>query len=108
MPRGDKSGPMGQGPMTGRAQGYCVGNDVPGYRENRPGLGMARGFRGGRKGGMGRGMARGRGFRYAAQPYEEDLAPTKEEERTYLQRQAERLKRTLNDVEQRIKNLDEE
>lgn len=107
MPRGDKSGPIGQGPMTGRARGYCVGNDVPGYMEERSGLGMARGFRGGRKSGLGRGMAMRHKMRNAA-PLEDDLAPTKEEERNYLSRQAERLKRTLNEVEQRINKLDEE
>jgi len=31
MPRGDGAGPMGLGPMTGRAVGYCSGNSVPGY-----------------------------------------------------------------------------
>ena len=107
MPRGDKSGPMGQGAMTGRAMGYCTGNDVPGYMKERPGLGLARGFRGGRNVGMGRGMRRRWNMRNVA-PYQEDLAPTKEEERNYLSQQAERLKRTLNEVEQRINELDKE
>lgn len=31
MPRGDGTGPMGLGPMTGRAAGYCAGFRVPGY-----------------------------------------------------------------------------
>lgn len=31
MPAGDGTGPMGQGPMTGRAAGYCAGFPVPGY-----------------------------------------------------------------------------
>jgi len=31
MPRGDKRGPEGAGPMTGRALGYCAGNDQPGF-----------------------------------------------------------------------------
>jgi len=31
MPRGDGTGPMGMGPMTGRAAGYCAGFPVPGY-----------------------------------------------------------------------------
>ena len=31
MPRGDGTGPMGMGPMTGRAAGYCAGYPVPGY-----------------------------------------------------------------------------
>jgi len=31
MPLGDRTGPAGQGPMTGRRAGYCVGYNVPGY-----------------------------------------------------------------------------
>ena len=45
MPGRDKTGPMGTGPMTGRAEGDCAGNPVPGS-ENTPG-GGGRGFGGG-------------------------------------------------------------
>jgi len=31
MPAGDGTGPMGMGPMTGRAAGYCAGYPAPGY-----------------------------------------------------------------------------
>ena len=31
MPGGDRTGPMGAGPRTGRAAGYCTGNSVPGF-----------------------------------------------------------------------------
>lgn len=31
MPRGDRTGPMGLGPMTGGAAGYCAGFPIPGY-----------------------------------------------------------------------------
>jgi len=31
MPRGDGTGPMGMGPMTGRAAGYCAGYPMPGF-----------------------------------------------------------------------------
>jgi len=31
MPFGDGTGPVGMGPMTGRAAGYCAGYPVPGY-----------------------------------------------------------------------------
>jgi len=31
MPRGDRTGPAGMGPMTGRAAGYCAGYNVPGF-----------------------------------------------------------------------------
>jgi hypothetical protein len=62
MPGGDGTGPMGMGPMTGRAAGYCAGYAVPGFMNPMPG----RGF-GGR--GMGFGRGRGRGWRAAAWGY---------------------------------------
>ena len=46
MPRGDGTGPLGFGPMTGRGMGYCAGFPVPGYMAPRWGLRRGRGFRG--------------------------------------------------------------
>jgi hypothetical protein len=46
MPRGDGTGPMGMGPMTGRAAGYCAGFPTPGFMNpmgGRLGLGLGRG-----------------------------------------------------------------
>lgn len=31
MPGGDRTGPCGEGPQTGRSMGYCSGHDAPGY-----------------------------------------------------------------------------
>jgi len=31
MPRGDRTGPAGIRPMTGRSAGFCAGYPVPGY-----------------------------------------------------------------------------
>ncbi len=31
MPRGDRTGPAGMGPMSGRGAGYCAGLDMPGF-----------------------------------------------------------------------------
>jgi hypothetical protein len=61
MPGRDKTGPMGQGPMTGGGFGSCAqeGGQVP--AGNRPRLGRGRG-RGGRGGGRGRGLGRGMGL----------------------------------------------
>ena len=79
MPRFDGTGPQGQGPMTGRAQGYCAlqvpdsGQPSYGYAgiQGAPvrldpsnawpmaGVGTGRGFLRGR----GRGAGRGRGRR---------------------------------------------
>ena len=65
MPRGNKTGPAGDGSMTGRAQGHCTGNNQPGFISNQSNQGM--GYRrGGSRGAFdeGRGMRRntGRGF----------------------------------------------
>lgn len=59
MPRGDRTGPEGEGPRTGRALGFCAGYEQPGFA-SPPGRGLGRGFRGGRGGGRGR--RQGRGF----------------------------------------------
>lgn len=55
MPGGDRTGPMGMGPMTGRGLGYCAGFGVPGT--------MQGGFWGGWGRGRGRAPGRGRGWR---------------------------------------------
>ena len=58
MPRGDRTGPLGAGPMTGRQLGYGAGYDSPGFTKS-PG-----GRPGGRFRGQGAGTGRefGRGF----------------------------------------------
>lgn len=55
MPRGDRTGPLGRGQLSGRQLGYCSGYDVPGYMQGEFfGCGSRRGR--GRDAG-GRGMA---------------------------------------------------
>ena len=44
MPQGNGRGPMGMGPMTGRAAGYCVGADRPGNAKPVGGRGLRMGF----------------------------------------------------------------
>ncbi len=58
MPYGDRTGPSGQGPMTGRGAGFCAGYSVPGYMNPAFGMGQA-GFNS-RRGFAGRGGGRGR------------------------------------------------
>ena len=43
MPRGDGTGPLGLGPMTGRGLGYCAGFGRPGYMTPGPRFGWGRG-----------------------------------------------------------------
>jgi len=67
MPGGDGTGPMGFGPMTGRAAGYCAGFPVPGFMNPWGGggfwgRGRGRGFGGGWGRGFGRGWGRGWGW----------------------------------------------
>jgi hypothetical protein len=71
MPFGDGTGPLGLGPLTGRAAGYCTGSGRPGFANPAPGYrrpyGYAYsrpvwpswGYRVGR--GFGRGLGRGSG-----------------------------------------------
>jgi hypothetical protein len=61
MPRGDRTGPWGFGPMSGRGMGYCSGYPYPGFMNPGPGFGFGPGFGMGR--GFGRGFGRGRGWR---------------------------------------------
>ena len=55
MPRGNKTGPMGMGSMTGRGAGFCAGAGMPGFLNAAPGRGFGAGFGGG-------GSVSGRGF----------------------------------------------
>lgn len=78
MPAGDGTGPLGLGPMTGRAAGYCAGYPVPGYLNPIPGRGWF-GFGAGRGGfpwggGRGRVWGGGRGWWWRARIYG-NLAP---------------------------------
>ena len=59
MPWGDRTGPLGLGPRTGRGLGFCSGFSSPGFTKAKgPGWGFGRGWWGfGR--GWGRGFGRG-------------------------------------------------
>ncbi len=52
MPRGDRTGPLGEGPRTGRGLGLCSGYNTPGFYKS-PG-----GFLGSGNFGFGRGGRR--------------------------------------------------
>jgi len=111
MPSGDRTGPMGQGPRTGRSLGFCSGYDTPGYLKGFGG-GMGRGFGFGR--GRGRGMGYGRGynsgwpFTGVFQSFPRTQTVSKDDEIKLLKSQAESLKRSQNDIEKRLSELEKE
>ncbi len=60
MAGGDRTGPEGRGPLTGRGLGYCAGGERPGYvSAGQPG---GQGYGRGCGWGFGRGRGYGRGF----------------------------------------------
>ncbi len=68
MPGFDRTGPVGQGSMTGRRMGVCADNDFPNRANNglNGGRGFGRGFqrRSARNSGMGFGFGFRHGFGY--------------------------------------------
>ncbi|MBN1123781.1 MAG: DUF5320 domain-containing protein [Sedimentisphaerales bacterium] len=108
MPGGDRTGPAGMGPITGRAAGFCAGHPVPGYMNPAPG----RGFWGAGRGfGRGRGMGRGWGFRGSGWGgwYGPGIVPpatlSTEQELQMLRQQSENLQQTLNEINERISEI---
>ncbi len=111
MPGGNGTGPLGAGPMTGRAAGYCAGYGVPGYANSaggRFGGGFGRG-----RGGMG-GGGFGRGFRNmffaTGQPgwarFNGAATAGVVDEKQALSGQAEALRAQLDSIQQRLEQLE--
>lgn len=112
MPGGDRTGPMGFGPMTGRGLGYCAGYAMPGYANPAGAWGS----------GFGRGRGRGWRFRYwatgipgrawrwpayaAPQPMQPGVAASVPSEVEMLRQQAEYLKESLDAITERLKALE--
>ncbi len=98
MPKRDGTGPMNQGPMTGRGLGNCDDGETvnSGFGMGR-GLGRGMGCSNGR--GINRGRSRGKGlgmgFGY------KNAGMDKE----YLTEQKSMLKKTLDAIEKQLENL---
>jgi hypothetical protein len=119
MPRRDRTGPMGEGPMTGWGDGLCSGNPTPVYRGRGYGRGYDRGFgrgygRGFGWGGGGRGWRKrfravdvlGWGNNGPAWPTRVPLTP--EQETDILKAQAKDMEESLGQINQRLKELEKE
>ncbi len=108
MPGGDRTGPLGFGPLTGRGLGYCAGYNHPGYYVP-PGWG--RGFGRGWGWGRGRGFGFGRGFwrwgwRWTAPILPEQLDKMPPEYLVGLKEELRGLRTTVDDMLQRIENME--
>ncbi|RLD08216.1 MAG: hypothetical protein DRI44_10080 [Chlamydiae bacterium] len=112
MPRGDRTGPDGMGPMTGRGLGYCSGYDSPGYTKGTPRGGAGYGGRffgngGGYGRGFGRGVGYGRGFSWrASAPYASSVPYEPQDELRALKNEAKQMKESLEAVNERIGELE--
>ena len=100
MPRGDRTGPMGAGPMTGRAAGACAGSAAPGIASFGRGRGCGMGFGGGGRG-FGRGLGRG-----GVAPRAGAVAPTGDQELAVLKQQSQQLKTDMELIQSRIRELE--
>lgn len=92
MPRGDRTGPAGAGPMTGRGMGICAGFNQPGFATG---------------GGCGRGMGRGMGFgfrnRFFAGRGNASQAPqpiSKEDQLAALKAQQSQIQQQIDSLEE--------
>jgi len=61
MPQGDRTGPQGQGPKSGRGMGKCGPKDGTPAPQGQGGMGAGRGQGRGSGRGAARGKSRGRG-----------------------------------------------
>ena len=110
MPGGDRTGPQGLGPRTGRRAGYCMGYGVPGYMN--PGRGMGFGM------GRGRGMGAGFGRRYAIPaeypavipepvPMQVPVDTAAVDELAALRQTTEKMAQALDSITERLARLED-
>lgn len=105
MPGGDRTGPFGAGPKTGRGLGFCSGNTAPGWTYSR-GMGLGGGLgRGFGRGGRGCFWGRGRWFWPYYHPYVPQQMDEKWEKNA-LESEAEYLKNRLREIEKRLSELE--
>ena len=102
MPFGDKTGPLGQGPMTGRGRGFCAGGTTPGAMNPAPGFNMGRGRGGGRGW---RNRFRAAGPHAGATPAAAAPAPA-EQEVAALKTAIDNLRDTLDAIKKRVEAFD--
>mgnify|MGYP001057916167 CR=1 FL=1 len=116
MPFGDRTGPGGWGPRTGRGAGLCSGYPVPGFLNRgwgggwfRPGTGWFGGGRGWRHWFYATGLP---GWLRSGAPgwcrwwFPSAEAPSREQEAEFLRQQAKWLENALTSIRKRLDNLE--
>ncbi len=106
MPRGNRTGPTGMGPLTGRAAGFCAGKGEPAFAGLGAGLGC--GFGRGRGGRGNRHMFHATGVPgWMRAGQSAVLEPSAgDADKQVLTSRAEALQRQLDAVKQRLAGLD--
>ena len=108
MPFGDRTGPTGMGPRTGRGFGYCRGYNYPDYVL---GPGFGRGF----ARGFGRGFGRGFNWRvglgtefgsFAGYGFHLPYGDSPEEEKDYLKNRISEMEKTIEILKKRMSEID--
>lgn len=94
MPGGNRTGPRGEGPMTGRGMGYCAEGSATPMRSAFA-MGQGRGF------GRGRGFACGMPAKTLAMPQE----LSKEQRVKNLEQQKVAAEYKLKEIERQIEEL---
>lgn len=105
MPRGDGTGPMGAGPLTGRGAGLCADYTAPGYANpvgRGVGFGGGRGFR---RNCYATGLPFKARFGYPAYCGMSEEAVGEKE---FLSRQAKILEIRLEEVKKRLTSLEKD
>ena len=95
MPGGDRTGPLGEGAMTGRQLGYGAGFDSPGFTQR---IGFGRG--------RGRGFGLGAGFRNR-NFYRNTQPISSEPELIQIKEEVGFLKNSLNSLVERLDSMTE-
>jgi hypothetical protein len=107
LPRGNKMGPMGFGPRSGRGAGFCAGYPAPGYLNPGPRRGRAFWHRGW---GWCHHPVPGHSMPYypgycVSQPNPDDERAILEDQAKMLQAEIDALKTDLKEIERRAQEL---
>ena len=96
MPGFNRTGPMGNGPMTGRGMGSCTGAR---YNGTFCGRGM------GRNANFGPAFGRGRGFGFNQNTNYDVRSNTPEEDKQFLQEQKDFFQNQVSDIDKQLEEL---